>query len=91
MKTFARVVLAIVGGYAGTSAVIAALAAVAVVAGGMERSEAATLASMLGFPVYLAVIIWAFADPVLLRVGLGLGAASAMGVALVMLAGNIPV
>jgi hypothetical protein len=90
MKTFARTALAIVGGYVGTSAIIAALAVIAVAAGGMERSEAATMASMLGFLIYLVVIIWSFADPALLRVTLGLGVASALSHALVVLVGRIP-
>lgn len=90
MKIFARTALAVVGGYVGTSAIVAALAVIAVAAGGMERSEAATLASMLGFLIYLAVIIWSFADPALLRVTLGLGAVSVLSYALVVLAGRIP-
>lgn len=91
MKTFARTMLAIVGGYVGTSAIIAALAVIAVAAGGMERSEAATLTSMLGFVIYLAVTIWSFADPALLRVALGLGAVSGLSYAVVLLLARAPV
>lgn len=90
MKTFARAALAIVGGYVGTSTVIAALAVIAVTTGGMERSEAATLGAMLGFAIYLAVIIWSFAERALLRVALGLGTVSALSYALVLLLSRTP-
>lgn len=90
MRTFARITLAIVGGYVGTSAIIAALAVIAVAAGGMERSEAATLTSMLGFLIYLAVIIWAFADPALLRIAGCLGAVTALSYAVVLLLARAP-
>jgi len=85
MKTFARTALAIVGGYLGTSAIIAALAMIAVAMVGMERSEAATLGSMLGFVIYLGVMIWSFAEPALIRVTLWLGAVTALSLALIFL------
>lgn len=85
MKTFARTALAIVGGYLGTSAIIAALAMIAVSMMGMERSEAATLGSMLGFVIYLGVMIWSFAEPALIRVTLWLGAVTALSLTLVLL------
>jgi len=84
-KTLARTALAIFGGYLGTSALIAALAMVAVVMAGMERSEAATLGAMLGFLIYLGVIIWSFAEPALIRVALWLGGVTAPSLATVLL------
>lgn len=88
MRTVARTLLSIVGGYVASSAIIAALAVLAV-ATGMERSEAATSAAMLGFLVYLAVIIWSFSDPRLLRVALALVAVTAIGTAVVWLDGRV--
>lgn len=88
MKIFARTALAIVGGYLGTSAIIAALAMIAVAMVGMERSEAATLGSMLGFVIYLGVMIWSFAEPALTRVTLWLGAVTALSLTLVLLLGR---
>lgn len=57
-----RIALALGGGYA-VSAGLAALAAVALPAATLLlRSDAVVLASMLAFPIYLAVLIWAFAE-----------------------------
>lgn len=65
-----RLVAAIVGGYA-VSAGLAALAAVVLPAATpMPRSEAVVLSSMLAFLVYLALLIWAFAEPRLVRLWL---------------------
>ena len=70
-----RLVAAIGGGYA-VSAGLAALAAVALPSvTAMPRSEAAVLASMLAFLVFLALLIWAFAEPRLPRLCLILAAA----------------
>jgi hypothetical protein len=88
MKIFARTALALVGGYLGTSAIIAALAMIAVAMVGMERSEAATLGSMLGFVIYLGVMIWSFAEPALIRITLWLGAVTALSLTLVLLLGR---
>ncbi|MBR0966387.1 hypothetical protein JQ554_19455 [Bradyrhizobium diazoefficiens] len=88
MKIFARTALAIVGGYLGTSAIIAALSMIAVAMVGMERSEAATLGSMLGFVIYLGVMIWSFAEPALIRITLWLGAVTALSLTLVLLLGR---
>ncbi|WP_431205417.1 hypothetical protein ACQ86E_11080 [Bradyrhizobium betae] len=85
MMIFARTALAIVGGYVGTSAIIAALSMIAVAMVGMERSEAATLGSMLGFVIYLGVMIWSFAEPGLIRVTLWLGAVTTLSLTLVFL------
>lgn len=70
-----RLVAAIGGGYA-VAAGLAALAAVALPAAGlMLRSEAVVLASMLAFLVYLALLIWAFADRRLARLCVVMAAA----------------
>ncbi len=62
-----RLVVAIGGGYA-VSAGFAALMALALPAATpMPRGEAVVLASMLAFLVYLALLIWAFAEPRLMR------------------------
>ena len=62
-----RLVAAIGGGYA-VSAGLAALAALSLPAAtAMPRSEAVVLASMLAFLVYLGLLIWAFAEPSLVR------------------------
>ena len=67
LSVLVRLVAAIGGGYA-VAAGLAALAAVALSTGGlMARSEAVVLASMLAFLVYLALLIWAFADRRLAR------------------------
>lgn len=75
LSVLVRLVAAIGGGYA-VAAGLAALAAVALSTGGvMARSEAVVLASMLAFLVYLALLIWAFADRRLARLCLMLTAA----------------
>lgn len=61
-----RVALAVPGGY-GFSAGAVALAAVLLARGGMARSEAVGLAAMLGFVLYLVVLLWAFAERRLAR------------------------
>lgn len=62
-----RLILAIGGGYA-VSAGFTAFAAVALSATStLRRSEAVVLASMLAFLVYLAILIWAFAERRLAR------------------------
>jgi hypothetical protein len=70
-----RLVVAIGGGYA-VSAGFAALAAVALpLVTSLPRSEAVVLASMLAFLVYLVLLIWAFAEPRLVRLCLILAVA----------------
>lgn len=72
-----RVLAAVGGGYA-VAAGLAALAAVALPAMRvMPRSEAVVLASMLAFLVYLALLIWAFADRRLTRLCMTLAAVGA--------------
>ena len=75
LSVLVRLVAAVGGGYA-VAAGLAALAAVALPAGGlMARSEAVVLASMLAFLVYLALLIWAFADRRLARLSVVMAAA----------------
>ena len=75
LSVLVRLVAAIGGGYA-VAAGLAALAAVALPAARlMPRSEAVVLASMLAFLVYLALLIWAFADQRLARLCLVLAVA----------------
>lgn len=56
----ARVFLAVFGGYAVSAAVVTALAATLALTG-MARGEAIVLAIMLGFIIYLMLLLWAFA------------------------------
>lgn len=66
-RVLARVLGVVFGGYAFSAAAVALLAVLLPVSG-MARSEAVILASMLGFLIYLGVLIWAFAEPRLARV-----------------------
>ena len=59
----ARVLLRVLGGVAGAYALTAALVALlsaALPLTGLARSEAVVLAAMLGFVVYLLLLLWAF-------------------------------
>jgi hypothetical protein len=57
-------VLAVVGGgYACTAAAVALAARALPLAFGMARSEAAVLTAMAGFVLYLALLVWGFAEP----------------------------
>lgn len=60
-----RILLAVPGGYALTAGCVAL--ATAALAGVMPRSEAFALSAMLGFLLYLAILVWASAEPRLLR------------------------
>jgi hypothetical protein len=53
-----RLLAAVVGGYALTGGILAVL--------GLPRAEAVVLASMLGIPVYLILLLWAFSQPALM-------------------------
>ena len=68
---FGRVMLVIFGGYAAAAGFVAG-ASVALPLIGMARSEAVALASMLGFVVYLVLLLWGFAERRLWRLCLGL-------------------
>lgn len=60
-----RALLAVVGGYWLTAAVVALSARA--LASALERSEAVALAAMLGPIVYVVALLWAFAEPRLQR------------------------
>ncbi len=77
-----RVLVAVFGGYAFSAALVALLALILPQVG-MPKSEAVVLASMLGFLIYLVVLIWAFAEQRLWKVWLCLGAGTAMALLLV--------
>ena len=69
--TGARVLLAVLGGYffaAGSAGLGAAGLSCC-----MKDSEAVVLMAMLAFVIYLALALWAFAEPRLVRVALALG------------------
>lgn len=73
----------VLGGY-GLTALLVALLAAMLVRVGMARSEAVVSASIAGFLIYLAVLVWAFSRIRLrsLWAGLALGAGSAYGLLL---------
>lgn len=82
-KIISRITGAVLGGY-GLTALLVALLAALLVRVGMARSEAVISASIAGFLIYLAVLVWAF-GPVRLRslwAGLALGSGSAYGLLL---------
>lgn len=80
----ARIVLhllgVVAGGYAVTALAVAALGAL-MARLGMARSEAVTLAAMLGFVVYLVLLLWGFSVTSVTRLWLALagGAAALAG------------
>lgn len=58
--TLSRIAAAVIGGYAFAWG-FAALGSMLLARFGMARTEAIVTATMLGFVVYLAAILWAFA------------------------------
>lgn len=83
MNLLPRLLVVILGGYALMAGVVA-LAGVVLPRLGIAASEAVLLAAMLGFPIYLAVLLWGFHARPLRRVAglIGGGAALAIGLAL---------
>lgn len=57
----ARVALAVLGGYALASALVVLLAALLARMPAMPRAEAVLAASLLGFGIYAAAVVWLFA------------------------------
>lgn len=55
-----RLIAVLAGGYACTALAVTVLAALLAQAG-MARSEAVVLMAMLGFPLYLVILLWGFA------------------------------
>jgi hypothetical protein len=73
-----RTCAALLGGYALTALWVAVLAC-ALVLLGMPRSEAVVSAAMLGFVLYLLVLLWAFSVRSLARLWVVLAGAGALG------------
>lgn len=78
----ARAAVAVAGGYGVTALAVQALAS-ALARCGMAPPEAVASAALLGFPAYLALLLWALACPSFARLlwTLGLAAAAASGMA----------
>lgn len=85
LQTSFRVATAVVGGYAATSGVVALLAVGLPLSTGLARSESVLLASMLGFLIYLALLIWGFSVTSLSRLVLAFAGLAAVAFALVAL------
>jgi hypothetical protein len=56
-----RALIAIVGGWLASNWFVGWFALLAIVVFGVQRDGATIMASLLGFPVYMAILIWAFA------------------------------
>lgn len=67
-----RVLAAVGAGYAFAAGAVALLAVALPAVAGMAHSEAVVLAAMLGFIIYLLVLLWAAVEPRLWRVWAGL-------------------
>lgn len=80
-----RVLGAVLGGYAFTAAVVALIAVALPRFLGMARGEAVQLAAMLGFAIYLAVLLWAFVERRLGRLWLLLASGTALCAGLVQI------
>jgi hypothetical protein len=85
-RTFAiiaRAVIAVLGGYALSAGLSAALAVALPFVSSLPRSESVLLASMLGFVIHLLVLLWVLVERrvVLVLVVLGGGALLSSGVA----------
>jgi len=76
-----RLALTVFGGY-GLSSALVSLGALALT-GILPRSEAVVLAAMLGFPLYLVLLLWGLSARRLGRVWLVLGLGAAVGQLLV--------
>lgn len=72
VRIASRFTVAVGGGYAAMVG-FTGLLGIALCRMGMAGSEAVLLASMLGFPLYLSIIIWGFAAISLRRVATVLG------------------
>lgn len=85
LRVVARVLGAVLAGYAFSAALVALLSVVVPQLSGMARSEAVLLASMLGFLIYLAILIWSFAEPRVTRVWAVLAGGAVLAYALLHL------
>lgn len=79
-----RVIGAVLGGYVFSAALVALLAAGLPLAG-LPRSEAVVSAAMLGFVLYLLVLLWAFSVRSLARLWAVLAGGAALAASLVLL------
>ena len=79
-KTFIvlRLAIAVLGGYALSASIVAFSALALSEMAAWPRSEAVVLSSMLGFVIYLSVLIWAFAEKRVARLGLTLALVTAI-------------
>jgi len=82
-----RLLVVIVGGYAAASALVAGSARLLPVLG-LPRSEAVVLASILGFLLYLVVLVWGFSRPRLTNLVAGLMLTGGVGVVSMLTLGN---
>lgn len=82
-----RLLIVIVGGYAAASALVAGSARLLPVLG-LPRSEAVVLASILGFLLYLVVLVWGFSRPRLTNLVAGLMLTGGVGVVSMLALGN---
>lgn len=85
LQTSLRVVTAVLGGYAAASGLVALLAVGLPRLTGLARSEAVVLASMLGFLIYLALLIWGFSAQRLSRLAFAFVGLAAVTFSLVVL------
>ncbi|MEM9665512.1 MAG: iron uptake protein [Bacteroidota bacterium] len=79
-----RLVLALGGGYV-LSASFVMLVGWGLAQLGMARGEAVVLSMMVGFLVFLGLILWAFAERTLVRLWVVFGGGSLVGIGLVQL------
>ena len=77
VSVFLRVTGAVLGSY-GFSAALVALLAVGLTTLGMARSEAVVTASLVGFVLYLVVVLWAFSVRSLAQLWLVLAGGTAL-------------
>ncbi|WP_219920142.1 hypothetical protein [Pseudomonas sp. Q2-TVG4-2] len=77
-----RVLAAVVGGYACTVALAGSGAQLLALLGGMARSDAVILAAMLGFLLYLVLLLWSFAERKLWKIWAWLLAGTLFGMGL---------
>lgn len=87
LRAVERISLAVAGGYGFT--VLAVMLLARLLSALMPRSEAVVLSAMLGFTVYLVVLLWAFSERRPFRLWLVLGGGSLAAFAVLRLAGGL--
>jgi len=78
-KVVVRVIAIVFGAYAASAAVVAAGVA-GLILGGMNKSDAFTVCSILGFLLYVGLALWAAAERRLVRLVLCLVVVTAIGI-----------